>query len=68
MMLCTIEADLSRAPILNHPTIKGSFFVEYSVILLFGMTEFKAQISWTENVSRLHMLFKPTDIEFIIIY
>ena len=26
--------------------------VEYDVILLFGLTELKAQIAWTENVSR----------------
>ena len=56
MNLCTIEADLSRAPILARPkaTGKGSFYlVKYDVILLFGMTELQAQVAWKENVSCL---------------
>ena len=57
MKLCTIVADLSRAPILTVPkaTGKGGYYycVQYDIILLFGMTEFKAQLAWTENVSGL---------------
>ena len=55
MKLCTLEANLSRAPILTLPktTGEGIFYrVIYDIILLFGMTEFQAQLAWKENVSR----------------
>jgi hypothetical protein len=55
-MLCTIEADLSQAPVLTQPkaTGTGSFYsVKYDIILLFGMTELKAQVAWKENVGGL---------------
>ena len=40
-------------------TGRGSFYrVMVDVILLFGMTEFTAQIAWRENVSGLYMSFK----------
>ena len=68
--LCTIEADLSRAPMLTIPkaTGKGSFYrVDYDIVLLFGMTELKAQLAWTKNVSDLHILFNPTDIGLILL-
>ena len=58
--LCTIEADLSRVPMLSQPkaTGNGSFYrVDYEIIILFGMTELKAQIAWEEKVSGLHMSF-----------
>jgi hypothetical protein len=61
-MLCTIEADLSRVPLLPIPKArgKGSFYrVDYEIILLFGMTELKAQLAWKENVSGLHMMCNP---------
>ena len=67
--LCTIEADLSRAPILTLPKVKGegSFYrVDYDVILLFGMTELQAQLAWMENVSGLHMLLDPIDFGLIL--
>ena len=42
---------------------KGNFYtVDYDIILLFGMTELKAQVAWIVNVSGLHILFHPTDI------
>jgi hypothetical protein len=56
-----VEADLSQA-ILTLPkdTGEGNFYeVFFDFILLFGMTELKAQVAWTENVSNLHMLFNP---------
>jgi hypothetical protein len=59
--LYTIEADLSRAPLHTLPkaTGKGIFYrITYDIILLFGMTELKAQVAWMENVSGLHMLFQ----------
>ena len=67
--LCTIEADLSRVPMVPRPkaTGKGSFYrVDYEIVLLFGMTELKAQIAWKEKVSGLHMLFNPTDTGLIL--
>ena len=67
--LCTIEADLSRIPTLPRPkaTGKGSFYrVDYEIIILFGMTELKAQIAWKEKVSGLYMLFNSTDVGLIL--
>ena len=67
--LCTIDADLSGVPMLSLPkaTGAGSFYrVDYDIILLFGMTELKAQIAWNENVSDLHISFNPKDIEIIL--
>lgn len=50
--VCTVRADLSKVP---TPSCVGSSGVYYQVlidiILLFGATELKAQIMWTENVS-----------------
>jgi hypothetical protein len=63
-LLCTIEADLSRLPSVPRSKIKGngSFnTVEIDIILLFGMTELKAQVAWKEKVSGLQMLFNPTE-------
>ena len=68
-MLCTIEADLSRAPILTLPKTSGNgiyYSVDFDVILLFGMTELQAQVAWTENVSGSNMLFNPRDIGLIL--
>jgi len=57
--LCTIQADVSHVPKLPRRTpslyIQGSdrnscFFQQrFRVVLLFGMTELKAQIRWYEN-------------------
>ena len=60
--LCTIETDFFRA-ISTQPKVKGEgsyLKVKYDIILLFGMTELKAQVAWTENVSGPHM-FNPTN-------
>jgi hypothetical protein len=52
--LCTIEADLSLAAVVTQPKGEGNFYsVDYAIILLFGMTELKAQVAWTVNVSGL---------------
>ena len=53
-MLCTIEADHSRVPSLPRRKVtgKGSYYkVKFDIVLLFGMTELKAQMAWKENVS-----------------
>jgi len=50
--LCSIEADLSRAPVLTRPKVTGAgsfYLVKCDIILLFGMTELQAQLAWTEN-------------------
>jgi hypothetical protein len=68
--LCAIEVDLSQVPSLRRPkaTGKGSFYtLDYDIILLFGMTELKAQIAWEKNVSDLYVLFDPTDIGLLIL-
>jgi len=51
-ILCIIEVDLSQVPIRPQPkaTGNGTFYkVDYDIILLFGMTEFIAQVAWYEN-------------------
>ena len=67
--LCTIRANLSRIPILPHPKVTGGgifYRVDYDLVLLFGLTELKAQIAWREKVSGLYLLFNPTDIGLIL--
>jgi hypothetical protein len=54
--LCTIEVDLSHLPLSPQPKYseEGNFYmVKYDIVLLFGMTEFKAAIAWMENVLEL---------------
>ncbi|KAF9262570.1 hypothetical protein L218DRAFT_391751 [Marasmius fiardii PR-910] len=51
-LLCTVKADtrqISNAlPTLHGP--KGTYFcLEFDVVLLFGLTELKAQLSWRED-------------------
>jgi hypothetical protein len=51
-MLCTVELDLSRVPSRREPKVKGKgtyYRVDYDIVLLFGMTELKAQVAWKEN-------------------
>ena len=58
--LCTVEVDLSQAPIYALPktTGEGNFYrVDFDFILLFGMTELTAQVAWSENVSNFSYLF-----------
>jgi hypothetical protein len=65
--LCTIEADLSRVPLSPRPKAsgKGNFYrVDYDIVLLFGMTELKAQVTWKENVSEGFQVYSFKIIEF----
>ncbi|KII95456.1 hypothetical protein PLICRDRAFT_170106 [Plicaturopsis crispa FD-325 SS-3] len=52
-VLCTIEADTSGIARALQPRYGPSgnsyFYMEYDIVLLFGLTEMKAQISWKEN-------------------
>ncbi|CCM04651.1 uncharacterized protein FIBRA_06835 [Fibroporia radiculosa] len=48
--LCTVHADTSRILRIKRNGPKGTYFSqEFKVVLLCGLTELKAQISWMEN-------------------
>ncbi|KAL4079085.1 hypothetical protein J3A83DRAFT_4367804 [Scleroderma citrinum] len=51
--LCTIHADTSKAtemlPQRRSETGRTYYSIHFKVILLFGLTELKAQLSWLEN-------------------
>ncbi|KAF8959241.1 hypothetical protein BDZ97DRAFT_1923071 [Flammula alnicola] len=49
--LCTIIANLSHLPLKPFKGYQGRTYyrVDYHVVLLFGLTELKAQISWKED-------------------
>lgn len=58
--LCYIEADTSqisqtlkphRSPGGSKKKKKSYYIMEFDVVLLFGLTELKAQIAWKEGVS-----------------
>jgi len=58
--LCKIEVDLSHLPLSPRPNYsgEGNFYqVNYDVVLLFGLTEFKAAVAWKENVGLLLVLW-----------
>ena len=51
--LCTIHADTSKVTRTPREGTNGTYYVQvYNIILQCGLTELKAQISWTEDVSR----------------
>jgi hypothetical protein len=49
--ICTIEVDLSRLALQPRRNERGATFfrLEYEIVLMFGLTEFKAQVSYKEN-------------------
>lgn len=52
--VCTVQADTSKATESLRPKLGPDGFyysLSFDIILLFGLTELKAQISWMENVS-----------------
>jgi hypothetical protein len=53
--ICSIEMDLSHLPLVAQPRLNGEpgmfYEIEYETVLMFGLTELKAQIAWKENVS-----------------
>ncbi len=55
--LCTVQADTSGiTQDLAMETGRGGqryYTIKFDVVLLFGLTELKAQLQWVENVSRL---------------
>lgn len=55
--LCTVSADVSQfkkfaRPLTNPTNGKKYYQWNFDVILLFGLTELKAQVAWMENVCR----------------
>jgi len=55
--LCTVSADISQFkkfayPRTNHTNGERYYEWKFDVILLFGLTELKAQVAWMENVGR----------------
>lgn len=63
--LCIVAADLSEAcrslqPRRSRHGLPPHYCLSFEVVLLFGLTELKAQIAWKENVSTcLHHPFRP---------
>jgi len=50
--LCTIEADLSHLPLPAHNKSSGAgifYRLDYELVLLFGLTEMKAQVVYKER-------------------
>jgi len=51
--LCTIRVDLSHLPLAARSKPKGQpgtyYRLDYELVLLFGLTEMKAQVSWKEK-------------------
>ncbi|KZP02189.1 hypothetical protein FIBSPDRAFT_771053, partial [Athelia psychrophila] len=65
-VLCVIEADTHEVANAAWPLVglngRVYYQMEYSIVLLFGLTELKAQICWIENVSsQLHVLTRRTN-------
>ena len=57
--LCYVKADISSAPYTSWSagTGKWGYKREYDVILLVGLTELKAQVSWIDSESvRAHLV------------
>jgi len=51
-MLCHVEADISTAPYTSKKTKgKRAYLREFDVILLVGLTELKAQVSWIDSAT-----------------
>ena len=51
--LCTIEVDLSHIPLSPRPKYSGAgtiYSINYDIVLLFGLTELQAMLTWKENV------------------
>jgi len=61
--ICTIEVDLSHITL--TPRYKGRgergqyYRLDYDLVLLFGLTELKAQVAWREGVRILRFLYSP---------
>ena len=58
--LCTIHADTSKAtkalPARRSSTGDTYYSIQFKVVLLFGLTELKAQLSWLEGVRAIYCI------------
>jgi hypothetical protein len=71
--LCSIDYDLSSLSLEKrlkhgrHGDRFGTFYyvTEYDIVLLFGLTELKAQIAWMEGVSGLSIYIREKDESLI---
>ena len=57
--LCHVEVDISGAPHTSNYTTEGGlgYRRDYDIILLVGLTELKAQVSWTDSRTvRVHII------------
>jgi len=57
--LCRVEADISSATYISKLVGNGKTAYQrwYQVILLVGLTELKAQVSWTDSETvRVHLV------------
>jgi hypothetical protein len=60
-VVCRVTADTSEAAralsTMNGPNGQKYLCVVFEIILLFGLTEYKAQLCWMENVRVLQRQF-----------
>jgi hypothetical protein len=51
--LCIVQADMSHIVLQPQRGKGGAIYYQryFDIVLLFGLTELKAQICWTEDVS-----------------
>ena len=58
--LCHVKADVSTAPHTSkYTTGKMTYQRNFDVILLVGLTELKAQVSWTDSIDvRAHIILR----------
>lgn len=61
---CTVTAEMPQVVKTDTPRrgLDGReyYYQEYNIIVLFGLTELKAQICWMENVR--HLVLNPSHI------
>ena len=66
-LLCTIEVDLSHLPLSRRSKCSGEgtyYRLDYELVLLFGLTEFKAAVAWKEKASPILVLFHSIYLQF----
>ena len=58
--LCTIQVDISHLPLSRRsrfPAGGNIYCLDYDIVLLFGLTELQAMLTWKENVGPLLRLY-----------
>ena len=57
--LCRVNVDISSAPYISKPVEAGKMGHrrDYDIVLLVGLTELKAQVSWIDSKTvRAHLI------------